>query len=180
MRIQIKESAGLVIDIQERLFPHMDHSGLLLANTVKLLKGLEVLGVPVLLTEQYPQGLGHTLEEVRTLCGSAEPVTKAAFSCCDEPAFLSALEHSARRTVIICGIEAHVCVLLTVIDLIENGYVPVVAADCISSRKPGDREIAMERMRTEGAIITTMESVLFELAGVSGTDPFRAISRLVK
>ncbi len=180
MRIQKKESAGLVIDIQERLFPHMDHSELLLANTVKLLKGLEVLGVPVLLTEQYPEGLGHTLEEIRTLCGSAEPLTKMAFSCCDEPAFLSALEHSARRTVIICGIEAHVCVLQTVIDLLENGYVPVVAADCISSRKTGDREIAVERMRTEGAIVTTMESILFELARVSGTDPFRALSRLVK
>ncbi|HER09089.1 MAG TPA: hydrolase [Bacteroides sp.] len=180
MRIEKEESAGLVIDIQERLFPHMDQHALLLENMLVLLKGLAALEVPVLLTEQYPKGLGPTLEEIRQSPGIPVPIIKGAFSCCDEPAFRMTLEQTARRKVIICGIEAHVCVLQTVIDLLEYGYVPVVVADCISSRKAGDKELALERMRTEGAVVTSMESILFELARVSGTEEFKTISRLVK
>lgn len=180
MRIEKEDSTGLVIDIQERLFPHMDQHQMLLENTTILLKGLAALGVPVLLTEQYPRGLGPTLEEIRLAPGIPDPITKDAFSCCDEPAFRMALEQTTRRKVIICGIEAHVCVLQTVIDLVEYGYVPVVVADCIATRKARDKEVALERMWKEGAIVTTMESILFELARVSGTEEFRTISRLVK
>jgi len=180
MRIEREESSGLVIDIQERLYPHMDQPELLLHNTVILLKGLNALGVPVLLTEQYPEGLGPTLREIRNALARFDPIRKIAFSCCGEPGYLMALEQTARRKVIISGIEAHVCVMQTVIDLVENGYIPVVVEDCISSRKPGDKKVALERMRMEGAMVTTMESILFELARVSGTDEFKVISRLVK
>lgn len=180
MRIEREESSGLVIDIQERLCPHMDQHEMLLRHTTVLLKGLRTLGVPVLLTEQYPEGLGSTVDEVQHVLGKFDPIKKLAFSCCDEPAYLMALEQTGRREVIICGIEAHVCVLQTVIDLVENGYHPVVVADCVSSRKSEDKRVALERMRMEGAILTTMESILFELARVSGTDEFKTISRLVK
>jgi nicotinamidase-related amidase len=180
MRIDRDECSGLVIDIQERLLPHMEQHELLLRNTVILLKGLRVLGVPLLYTEQSPRGLGPTVREVVDVLQGSEPIVKNSFSCCNEPAYLLALEQTAGRKVIICGIEAHVCVLQTVTDLVGNGYVPVVVVDCISSRRSGDKQVALERMRMEGAILTTMESILFELARVSGTDEFRTISRLVK
>lgn len=180
MRINRETCVGLVIDIQEKLFPHMDQKDELLKRCLILLEGLQVLKVPILLTEQYPKGLGPTLEQLSVAMERNHPIEKIAFSCCDEPSFQNSLEQSNRNTLIICGIEAHVCVLQTVIDLIGSGYKPVVAADCISSRNVDDKRIALERMRAEGAMITTCESILFELARVAGTDEFKAISRLIK
>jgi nicotinamidase-related amidase len=141
---------------------------------------LSILGVPLLATEQYPAGLGPTIHSIREILKHSETIEKISFSCCGEPRFLSALDDLGRKNVIICGIEAHVCVLQTVTDLAAKAYLPVVVADCISSRNSRDRELAIERMRTEGAVITTAESILFELAGVAGTGEFKSISRLVK
>ena len=180
MRIKRELSAGLLIDIQEKLFPHMDQKEALLRKCIMLVEGLKVLGVPFVLTEQYPKGLGPTLEEVSKLAGPDPKIEKMAFSCCDEPAMLQTAVMQERKTIIVCGIEAHVCVMQTVVDLIASGYQAVVVEDCISSRNPMDLRVAVERMRAEGAVITTCESVLFELARVSGTDEFKAISRLVK
>ncbi|MFZ5940980.1 MAG: hydrolase [Bacteroidota bacterium] len=180
MRIQVAESAALVIDIQERLFPHIAGHEQLLERVKILIAGMEILGVPVLVTEQYRKGLGETLPQISTMIRDFSPVEKMAFSCCDEPAFFSSLKESGRQKVIICGIETHVCVLQTTIDLFAAGYQPVVIADAVSSRNPLDREIALQRMSREGAIISTVESILFELARVSGTETFKAISRLVK
>lgn len=180
MGINRESCVGLVIDIQEKLFPHMDQKDELLKRCRILLEGLQVLNVPLLFTEQYSKGLGSTLKQLIEAAGRMEPIEKLAFSCCDEPAFLNSLELSDANTVIICGIESHVCVLQTVLDLIGSGYKPVVVADCISSRKAEDKKIALERMRSEGAVITTCESILFELTRVAGTDEFRAISRLIK
>jgi nicotinamidase-related amidase len=180
MRITKEDCTGLVIDIQERLHPHMDQAEELLRRTGILLQGLRILGVPVMLTEQYPEGLGGTVKEIKQVLSEFHPIRKLAFSCCDEPAYMMALEQTSRWKVIICGIETHVCVLQTVIDLTANGFTPVVVTDCTSSRKPGDKTVGLERMRQEGAVLTTLESILFELARVSGTDEFRAISRLVK
>lgn len=180
MRINKEESVGLVIDIQERLYPHMDQKEGFLDKSLTLLEGLKVLEVPVLLTEQYPKGLGQTIEQVRLALEDLSPIEKIAFSCCDEAAYREKLGQVVRSNVIICGIEAHVCVLQTVIDLLGMEYQPVVVADCVSSRNPEDKKVALERMRMEGAIITTCESILFELVRMAGTDKFKAISRLVK
>jgi len=180
MRIRKEACSGLVIDIQEKLFPHMDQKDELLRKCLILLKGLQVLEVPVMITEQYPKGLGPTLDQVNQVVGMVNPIEKISFSCCHEPAFLESLDRIKRNTIIICGIEAHVCVLQTVIDLIESGYKPVVVADCISSRNGEDKRISLERMQVEGAVITTCESILFELARVAGTDEFKVISGLVK
>ncbi|MCK5066746.1 MAG: hydrolase [Bacteroidales bacterium] len=180
MRIEKKQSAGLVIDIQEKLYPHMDQKEELLRKTSTLLEGFRVLQIPLLITEQYPKGLGPTLEPVSLILEREQVIEKISFSCCDEPVVSDKLKSLDRNTIIICGIEAHVCVLQTVVDLVEQGYRAVVVEDCISSRNPVDRRVAVERMRSEGAIITTCESVLFELARVAGTDEFKAISRLVK
>jgi nicotinamidase-related amidase len=180
MRIERESSAGLVIDIQEKLLPHMDQKELLLKKCTTLLEGLKVLGVPFVVTEQYPRGLGGTVEEISKWVNQDPVVEKMAFSCCDEPAVLQALPIKRGKTIIVFGIEAHVCVLQTVVDLIGTGYHAVVVEDCISSRNPEDKRVAVERMRMEGAVITTCESILFELARVSGTVEFKAISRLVK
>ena len=180
MKINKKECTGLVIDVQEKLFPHMDQKDELLKKCLILIEGLQVLGIPVLLTEQYPKGLGSTLERIELSLKTFHPIEKISFSCCGEPDFLGALEHLGKPWVVVCGIEAHVCVLQTVIDLVERGYKPVVVADCISSRNAVDLLWSIERMQSEGAIITTCESILFELTNVAGSDEFKAISRLVK
>ena len=180
MRISKEFCAGLVIDIQERLFPHMEDKDELLRKCMILIEGLKILEVPLYHTEQYPRGLGSTLEAICDALGPVDAIEKATFSCCDEPGYLSALKNSERKTLIVCGIEAHVCVLQTVVDLVASGYTPVVVEDCISSRNPEDKRVAILRMRAEGAVITTCESILFELTRVSGTDEFKAISRLVK
>jgi nicotinamidase-related amidase len=180
MRILKSDCTGLVIDVQEKLFRVMDRGDEMLERILILLKGLKILEVPVILTEQYPRGLGETLAPVISAAATSGPVQKMVFSCCDEPGFMSRLEAEHRRTVVVCGIEAHVCVLQTVVDLAGMGFAPVVVADCTTSRNPGDKIVALERMRDEGAVITTCESVLFELVREAGTDLFRAISQLVK
>ena len=180
MRIKREECTALVVDIQERLFPHMSGRDLLLAKCSVLLEGMKVLGVPLMVTEQYPKGLGPTIGPLKEIMDHQAPIEKIAFSCCDEPAFRLALERSGHSRVIICGIEAHVCVLQTTVDLLDLGYQPVVVADCIDSRSPEDKAIALDRMRREGALITSCESVLFELTRLAGSDEFKKISSLVK
>jgi nicotinamidase-related amidase len=170
----------LVIDIQERLLPHMAGHEELIKNTGILLEGMKALKVPVFLTEQYTKGLGETVRGVRDHLEAYAPMEKNAFSCCDDNVFSLALETHSRKNVVICGIETHVCVLQTAVDLIEKGYQPVIVEDCTSSRKLRDKAIAIERMRQEGAIISSYESILFELARISGTPEFKAISKLVK
>ena len=180
MRINREACIGLVIDIQEKLFLHMDQKDELLRRCIILLEGLQVLKVPVLITEQYPKGLGPTLERINQLLKANNPIEKISFSCCDEPVFDQSMDRLKHNTLIICGIEAHVCVLQTVVDLVASGYKPVVVSDCVSSRNAEDKRIALERMRDEGAMITTCESILFELTREAGTDEFKAISRLIK
>lgn len=180
MRIKSSECTGLVIDIQDRLFPVMHNRDELLSRVQILLEGLKILEIPILLTEQYPKGLGATLDVLAIALDQSEAIEKLCFSCCGEPNFISSLENQGKPMVIICGIEAHVCVLQTVIDLVEIGYKPVVVADCISSRNPDDMAVALKRMRHEGALITTSESLLFELTVTAGTTQFKSISRLVK
>lgn len=180
MRILRDKTAALVIDFQERLFPLIHEHERLTRNVPILIDGLKVLNIPVFVTEQYVKGLGPTIQPIAVSIEGIERIEKASFSCCDEPRFMLELAASGMENIIIMGIESHVCVLQTVIDLISNGYHPVVVEDCISSRKENDKKIALGRMRQEGAWITTYESILFELLRYSGTDEFKAISRLVK
>jgi nicotinamidase-related amidase len=180
MRILKENSAGLIIDIQERLFPFIHENEKLTKNTRILIDGLKVLEVPLIVTQQYTRGLGATIVPVAESLGDFEYLEKTAFSCCDDNDFNTVLAGVDRKFIIISGIETHVCVLQTTIDLLEKNFVPVVVEDCVSSRNPGDKAVAIARMRKEGAIISTYESILFELLRYSGTDQFRAISKLVK
>ena len=180
MRIIDTESIALVVDLQERLMPAMQGGEELLANCRRFLEGLHILGVPLLASEQYPKGLGATVPVIAEMLGDAPVLAKVSFSCMDDEAIRSRLAASGRKTVLVIGVESHVCVAQTVIDLLAAGYRPVLVADCVSSRKPADRDLAITRLREEGAIVTSSESLLFELCRHAGTDRFKAISRLVK
>lgn len=176
MRIQKENAIALVIDYQEKLVPVMHKKETLIHNSAILLAGLDVLGVPMVITQQYTKGLGGTVKEIMGAAGSEEYIDKISFSAFD--CVKEAIQ--GKKYVIVCGIETHICVLQTVIDLAAAGYIPVVVADCVSSRKESDKKIALQRMKDEGAIVTTYESVLFELLKVAGTETSKKIQRLIK
>lgn len=180
MRILQNETAAVVVDIQERLLPHIFQWEQTLQNCLKLIEGLQILSVPMLVTQQYTKGLGPTDPSIVNIISGFSHIEKNTFSCCGEPAFMEKLSSLGKKNIILCGIETHVCVLQTCLDLLEDGYIPVVVEDCVSSRKPNDKAIAIERMRQEGARITTLESILFELTRSAGTETFKSISKLVK
>ena len=180
MRIKKEDTLALVIDFQERLFPFIHDNEKLTRNAVKLIQGLKALDIKMLVTQQYTKGLGGTSKEISEVIGDYQHIEKGSFSCCGSDEVCTSLKNLGKKNIIVFGIESHVCVLQTVIDLIAMGYQPVLIEDCVSSRNPNDKKIAIERMRQEGAIISTYESILFELCVVSGTDTFKAISKIVK
>ena len=180
MRIKKENTIGVVVDIQSRLYPYIHENEKLTRNNRILIQGLVILKIPVVVTQQYTKGLGDTIPEIAEVLGDYKYIEKTAFSCCDEPRFNEDLALASKMYVVVTGIEAHVCVMQTVNDLIGQGYIPVVVEDCIGSRNPNDKHIAVERMRQSGAIITTYESILFELLKYSATNQFREISSLVK
>lgn len=180
MRIIKDNTVAVVIDIQERLFPHMFNKSQLEMNVQILLKGLDILGMPFLLTEQYSKGLGSTIPSIKSSLEETRPIEKLTFSCCGENRFITELNKINKKYVILAGIEAHVCVLQTVLDLVEFGFQPVLVEDCVSSRRENDKLIAIERIRKSGAIVTTYESILLELCQVAGSEKFKQISKLIK
>ena len=180
MRVLKEDSLAVIIDIQELLFPLISEYEIIEKNTITLIKGLKELGIDIIVTQQYTKGLLPTVASIANTIGKFEHIEKMSFSCCDEAKFVEELVVKGKKYIIIAGIEAHVCVLQTVVDLIDLGYQPVIVEDCISSRNINDKKVAIERMKTEGAIITTYESLLFELLQYSGTASFKAISKLVK
>jgi nicotinamidase-related amidase len=180
MRILKEDCCGLIIDIQERLLPHIHGNERLLDNTQTLINGLQALNIPLVITEQYTKGLGFTVNPIKNILATNAPIEKISFSCCDEPQFESSLRKLNKKFVIISGIETHVCVLQTALDLLDKGYIPVIVEDCVSSRKLNDKEVALQRISASGGIISTYESILFELCRFAGNDTFKAISKLVK
>jgi nicotinamidase-related amidase len=171
---------AVVVDIQERLFPHIHEHQQLSENLVKLIKGLKILNVPMIVTQQYTRGLGQTIPPVAEALGEFEPLEKLTFSCYGDPDFVNVLNDSGKNHIILAGIETHVCVLQTAMDLLDIGYEVIIIEDCVSSRRLNDKQVALKRMRDDGVIITTCESILFELLKVAGTEEFKAISQLVK
>ena len=184
MRLLADSCVAVVVDVQERLLPHMADAPQLEQSLVTLIRGLHALEVPLLATEQYPRGLGATVPGVRDALDAGRdrpvPIEKIAFSCCDEPQFLERLAALGRQQVVVAGIEAHVCVQQTLLDLHATGREVWVAADAVSSRSARDRDIALQRAQQEGVWLSTVESVLFELCRAAGSDTFKTISGLVK
>jgi nicotinamidase-related amidase len=180
MRITKENTVGLVIDLQERLVPAMEDNELLVKNCGILIQGLQEFNLPLIVTQQYTKGLGETIEEIKSLIPTVGYFEKKDFSCFDVPEVVSVLQEKAAKNVIICGIESHVCVLQTAVDLKAAGYNPVVVMDCVSSRSFDNIDLAAERFRFEGIMMTSYESILFELTRSAGAPEFKAISKLVK
>lgn len=180
MRILADKTAAVMIDVQSKLFPYTSDNQNLEKNIIKLVRGLQILDIPILITQQYSKGIGDTIESLKELFEDFSYIEKAEFSCIDNVDFQAAFMGLAKSNLIVFGIESHVCVLQTVIDAIAAGYTPILVEDCVSSRNLNDKRIAVKRANEEGAIITTVESLLFELTRVSGTDKFKQISKLVK
>lgn len=175
-------SCLLVVDIQEKLLPAMQDPMLVVRNAGILMQAAARLGVPVLVSEQYPEGLGPTVAELRHLAPAESILAKTAFSCADDPGLRQRLMDLKRPQVIICGIEAHVCVLQTALSLSGGAdkLSPVVVGDATSSRANANREAALARLRGDGVQVATTEMVLFEWLGRAGTPEFKELSRLIR
>ncbi len=180
MRILKENALGLIVDVQEKLFPHIHEHENLSRNIEILIEGLKILEVPVIVTEQYKKGLGETIPNLAKLVNDYPHCEKTAFSCCDDPGIMEKIELSSRQEVILAGIESHICLLQTALDLKERGFFPVVVEDCVASRNPENKRIAITRLVQEGVFITSYESILFELCRYAGNDQFKTISKLVK
>ena len=180
MRITKENTSALFIDFQEKLFPAMDEKELLLKNTKILFEGLNILGIASVFTQQYTKGLGETIEELRLLVPGFSSIEKTDFSCLGAEEYTDFLKLHQCKSIILCGIEAHVCVLQTAVDLKEAGFNPIVVTDCITSRSRLSKAGALDRFHFENIMTTTCESILFELTRSASTPEFRAISKLVK
>jgi len=163
----------LLIDFQGKLFRMVQEPARVVARTAIVLQAAERLGLPLLLTEHYPRGLGATDPEVRALLPRYEPLTKTVFSCCGAPDFVAAVAAAQRRQVLVAGIETHICVSQTVHDLLARGYDVHVAADCVSARGAADHRVALERMARAGALLTTAEAAAYELFYRADTPVFK-------
>ncbi len=181
MRILKEQTVAVVVDMQERLFPHIHKNKQLQKNCEILIDGLKTLNIPLIVTEQYKKGLGGTIDNIAKKVKDRPVFEKIAFSCCDDSRFKLHLEEgSYKKNVILLGIEAHICVMQTAIDLKAQGHNPVIIEDCISSRNPKNKRIAINRMLQEDITVTSYESILFELCREAGSDTFKTISKLVK
>jgi isochorismate hydrolase len=175
----IRESDSLlvIIDMQERLFPVMAEKELLVGNVLKLSRFSKIMRLPVLMTEQ--EKLGATLPQIREELRDVEPVSKVDFDCFGSHTFVERLKGMNRKTLILSGIEAHICVAQTAISAVAD-YTVHVVSDAVSSRSVHDREVALERMTQAGVTLTSTEMVIYEILQRAGTDIFREVLKLVK
>jgi nicotinamidase-related amidase len=176
--MSIGDSALLVVDVQEKLVPAIADHERVVFNTRRLIDGAKILGIPVVATEQYPKGLGPTVPELAERLGPIPD--KLTFSCSGCPEVFKKLQDEGIHKILVVGIETHVCVQQTVLDLLGDGWRVYLAIDAVGSRHPLDRDTALRRMDSSGAVLTTTEAALFEWCQVAGTPQFKEISRLVR
>lgn len=180
-RLSDKNLGLVVIDIQERFKPVVSSFDAIAANSAILIRAFMTLSIPVVATEQYPKGLGPTAEPVASALGrTIKPLEKKSFSCFGADGFVGQLDRHKIITACVCGIETHVCVYQTVLDLIENGIAVAVVADACGSRKEMDHATAIRRMEACGAVVMTVEMVLFDLLKTAKNPVFKDVQRLVK
>jgi nicotinamidase-related amidase len=176
MLIHSERSVLLLVDLQERLYPVIHEGAQVLDHSLWLTRAAQRLGVPVICTEQYPQGLGATLPALRALLPDSAVVEKIHFSAVSEGGVFAA-PGGERAQFVVAGTETHVCVLQTVLDLLDAGRRVFVVDEAVGSRRPSDKALALERMRRHGADIVSREMVAFEWLRRAGTDFFRQVSR---
>ena len=169
-------AAVVVVDLQEAFRPAVREFDAVAAGAAALVRGARILGLPVVVTEQYPRGLGNTVPEVAEHLDGIEPLEKVCFSAAAADGF----DLSGRDQALVCGIESHVCVSQTAHDLVDRGVEVHVARDAVSSRTEQNRELGLHKMEGAGAIVTSVETALFELLGAAGTEEFKRVQELVK
>lgn len=170
----------LIIDIQERLATVMKQKDQVVQNCLHLIELAKMQNIPVLVTEQYPKGLGRTVPELQAALPSHTPIEKVAFNCCGEPSFVDEIRRLGRQKAIVTGMETHICVLQTSLGLLQEGITPHLVGDAACSRTTENWESGMAFIRDAGGVITNTETVLFQLLGVAGTEEFKIISKRIK
>ena len=178
--LTVPDSVLLVIDVQEKLFRVMVQKEQLADNLQRLIKGIQVMEVPVLVTEQYPQGLGPTIPEIAGLLPAVKPYSKVNFSCCGDEAFLQAFKRLGRKQVLIAGIESHICVYQTAADLIAADHEVYIVNDAVAARTEQNKDTGIKMMLQSGAKLTSTEAALFELLKVAKGDKFKAINQIIR
>jgi len=180
MLIQIAQSQLVIIDVQDRLAAAMHDNDAMVQNCARLLEAARLADVPVTISEQYPQGLGETVAPLREKAEGVGRFAKVEFSCIRDEPIRAALRSHSRPQLILCGIEAHVCVLQTAVEAKAEGYDVFVVADATASRKPDSRDAAMQRLTASGVVVVTTEMVVFEWIGSASSPHFKALSKLIR
>lgn len=185
--IDIRSSFLMMIDIQERLIPAVHNNQEVVSNSVKLLKAANELSVPLIFSEQYPKGIGPTIPEISSLIPEGSPkIEKLEFSCCDNPGFSDSFlnlrfNSGTKDTAILFGVETHICVFATALDLQEKFNLNVViAADSCGSRSPENHSLALDALRSSGCMVVPTETVIYQLIGKAGTPQFKTLLPLFK
>ncbi len=180
MLIKADQSCLMVIDVQERLVPAMQAPARVIRNTRTLMTAAYRLGIPMLLTEQYPKGLGHIVPELQNLAKNGKVLEKMHFSCMNEPSFAAEFKALDRRQAVIVGMEAHICVMQTGVNLMEEGFEIFVVTDATSSRTLDSEKACLDRLSAAGAGIVTTEMVVFEWLGRAGTPECKELLEKIK
>jgi len=180
--LSAEQAALVVVDIQEKLLPPIHEKERLVRNSQLLLRLAGILKIPVVATTQYAKGLGKTVPEIASLLPPPEPIDKLQFGCFASEQFCSTLKAlpGRRNTVLLCGMETHICVMQTALGALEQGYLVHVASDAVGSRSEWNWTIGLERMRTAGALISSTEMIIYELLGGSGTAEFKQMLQYLK
>jgi nicotinamidase-related amidase len=174
------DSILIIIDIQERLAGAMQVKDAVISNCLHLIELAKMISIPVLVTEQYPKGLGRTVEEIKKAVPDYQPIEKVSFSCCGEQEFINKLRALNRKTIVMTGMETHVCVLQTCIELLKEGFNVHLVKDAVCSRTKENWNTGVEFMRDAGAVISCTETVLFQFLRVAGTEEFKTISKRIR
>jgi nicotinamidase-related amidase len=178
--LDILNSLLVVVDVQGKLAQLMHDKDTLFKNIGILVKAAKMLDIPILWCQQCPDSLGPTVPEIAQLLNYCEPINKSSFSCCGEENFNVKLNESSRQQIVLCGIETHVCIYQTAFDLLRKGFYVEVIADAVSSRSPGNKQIALSRMSAGGININCTETVLFELLKTAEHPQFKNIAKMIK
>jgi nicotinamidase-related amidase len=182
-RLARSQAQLVVVDIQEKMLPHVAENDGVLAQSVRMIRAAVEMELPITVSEQYVRGLGPTLPEVLAAAGAPpryERIEKMTFSVMGHEPLRERIVGLGRPQVLLVGIETHVCVLQTALDLLDLDRQPIVLADAVGSRRAGDRGVALDRLRSAGATVTTVESVIFELLERAGTELFKRLLPIVR
>lgn len=178
--LEAENTILLIVDIQDKLAVVMKEREKVVKNNLHLIELAKTINMPVMVTEQYPKGLGATVTEVREALPYYRPVEKMTFDCCGQPSFLEELKDHNKSTVLLSGMETHICVLQTCLGLLKGGINVHIARDAVCSRTKENWKTGLEFMREAGAVVTSTETALFQLLKVGGTEEFKKISKRIK